>query len=460
MLTIFNSLIRGLIFIYKILARFFYYIFLPLKFIFNLLFKYLLVPFYKIYLKIKNKNNGDTEKKNFLFSFIINKNAIHLLIIFACFLIVINNLSIKTVLAEDLGKNSVIFALAQGDEFSEITEEALVPITGHDEESSIFRNDSSEKNQNLDSQATSTPTSTTGSILDSSLTKNTQIVTKDVGVDQMLARVENGINADAVIKTSSPETETVPKPREEAITYTVEAGDTISSIAAGFGVSINTVLWENKISGLSVIRPGDQLTILPISGVSHTVAKNETLSSIASEYSSEVDDILDYNKLVSADQLQIGQKLIIPGGSITPPKRSISSISSVFSSSGSVGSSSRRIGGFIWPTTSKRITQYYHWRHHAIDIGGKTGTPVYASMSGKIVKAGWSTGYGYNIIIDHSGGKKTLYAHLSKFYASYGQQVTQGDSIGAVGSTGWSTGPHLHFEIIINGKKVNPLSYL
>ena len=104
--------------------------------------------------------------------------------------------------------------------------------------------------------------------------------------------------------------------------------------------------------------------------------------------------------------------------------------------------------------------QYYHWRHHAIDIGGRTGSPIYAALDGKIIKAGWTTGYGYNIIIDHGGGKKTLYAHLSKMYVQRGEQVTQGAAIGALGSTGWSTGPHLHFEIVINGVKVNPLSYL
>ena len=369
----------------------------------------------------------------------------------------------KMVLAEDLGKNSIIYSLAQGDEFSEITEEALQPIKGHDKNKNVFEQivETEEENNILENDtATSTPTTTTGSIFDSTLTRNTQILSKPIeGEDMMLAR-ENSILSNALTKTSSPETESVPKPRAETIEYTITGGDTISSIAKQFGVSINTILWENKLSGLSIIRPGDQLTVLPTSGVGHTVAKNETLSSIAKKYSAEVEELLAYNKLVSDKQLQIGQKLIVPGGSITPPTRSVRSVTSVFTSSPSVGSASNRIGGFIWPTVSKRITQYYHWRHHGLDVGSKSGLPIYASMAGVVTRAGWSTGYGYNVVIDHGGGKKTLYAHMSKIYAKKGQEVNQGLPIGAIGSTGWSTGPHLHFEITINGQKVNPLSYL
>jgi len=114
----------------------------------------------------------------------------------------------------------------------------------------------------------------------------------------------------------------------------------------------------------------------------------------------------------------------------------------------------------IWPTQGYRITQYYSWRHFAVDIANKRGTPIYATDTGVIQYVGWSIGYGYNIIIDHGGSKKTRYAHLSKFYVKTGQKVGKGESIGAMGSTGWSTGPHLHFEVIINGRKHNPLNYI
>ena len=99
-------------------------------------------------------------------------------------------------------------------------------------------------------------------------------------------------------------------------------------------------------------------------------------------------------------------------------------------------------------------------RHYGLDIANKTGTPLYAADSGTVESAGWGAGYGYNIVIDHGGGKKTRYAHMSKFYVEKGAKVSKGMPIGEMGSTGWSTGPHIHFEVIINGKKYNPLNYI
>jgi murein DD-endopeptidase MepM/ murein hydrolase activator NlpD len=113
-----------------------------------------------------------------------------------------------------------------------------------------------------------------------------------------------------------------------------------------------------------------------------------------------------------------------------------------------------------WPTVGHRISQYYSWRHLGLDVANKTGTPIYSSDAGTIEFAGWSTGYGNNIIVDHGGGKKTRYAHLSKFYVEKGDSAEKGEAIGEMGSTGWSTGPHLHFEVIINGRKYNPLNYI
>ncbi|MDD4271639.1 MAG: M23 family metallopeptidase, partial [Patescibacteria group bacterium] len=113
-----------------------------------------------------------------------------------------------------------------------------------------------------------------------------------------------------------------------------------------------------------------------------------------------------------------------------------------------------------WPTVGARLTQYFSWRHYAIDIANKTGTPIYACDAGVVEVAGWGTGYGNQIVIDHGGGRKSRYAHMSKFYVGKGEVVKKGEAIGLMGSTGWSTGPHLHFEYIINGVKYNPLNYL
>jgi murein DD-endopeptidase MepM/ murein hydrolase activator NlpD len=107
-----------------------------------------------------------------------------------------------------------------------------------------------------------------------------------------------------------------------------------------------------------------------------------------------------------------------------------------------------------------RITQYFSWSHHAVDIANHVGTPIYAADAGVVETEGWGRGYGNQIVIDHGGGKKTRYGHLSKFYVSKGQEVEKGETIAAMGSTGNSTGPHLHFEVMINGTKYNPLNYV
>jgi murein DD-endopeptidase MepM/ murein hydrolase activator NlpD len=173
---------------------------------------------------------------------------------------------------------------------------------------------------------------------------------------------------------------------------------------------------------------------------------------------------LDNNKLASASDLKIGQKLLIPGGrkisypAYTAP--SVSGLAAIKNFANSPSAKPQAGNKMNWPTVGYRITQYYSWRHTAVDIANKTGTPIYAADSGTIEYAGWGTGYGNQIVINHGGGKKTRYAHLSKFYISKGQEVTKGQAIGAMGSTGWSTGPHLHFEVIINNVKYNPLNYI
>ncbi len=244
----------------------------------------------------------------------------------------------------------------------------------------------------------------------------------------------------------------------------MKGGDSISTIAEEFGISVNTILWENNLSAYSIIRPGDELTILPVSGITHVVAKGDSLSSIAKKYDAEEVNIIAINKLTDTSKLKDGEKLIIPGGKKATyadysPQRytGISALMDVVKAP----NASPVVGNKMnWPTVGHTITQYYSWRHYAIDIANKMGTPIYAADAGIVEYAGWGTGYGNQIVIDHGGGKKTRYAHLSKFYVEKGQKVSKGEAIAAMGSTGWSTGPHLHFEVIINGRKYNPLDYV
>ncbi len=368
-----------------------------------------------------------------------HKNLLYILIFVLSLAVLENNFKIKSLAAEDLGNKSLLYKIAQGDEFEEIVEET--PLASESDNKNHLNN----KETNFLEPA------------ETAITRNEPVAKQLSTTTLQEVATAEGLAADALQKSGAPSTFTSPQPREKIHYYTVQAGDTISSIAKKFNISINTILWANDLSGLSIIRPGDKLTILPVSGVLHKVKKGDTISKIAKQYSVSQDKVLAYNRLVNEKQLSIGQLLVIPDGKIKKTYvRRTGTLSSIFRKP----SSQRKSTGFIWPTTSRRITQYYHWRHHAIDIGGRTGSPIYASMSGKIIRARWGRGYGYHIIIDHGAGKKTLYAHLSKIYVKVGEQISQGTVIGALGSTGWSTGPHLHFEIIINGRKVNPLSYL
>lgn len=253
--------------------------------------------------------------------------------------------------------------------------------------------------------------------------------------------------------------------RSGIIEYTVRPGDSVSGIAQYFGLSVNTVLWENNLSAKSYIKPGDKLKILPVSGVSHTVVRGDNLAAIAKKYGVATADILRANDLVNVNQIRIGEKLIIPGGSKVVERTAVATTRSPLSLADIITGqreAATPVSGskMNWPVQGA-ITQYYSWRHNGLDIANKTGTPIYAAEGGTVTEASWNSGgYGYYIIVDHGGGRKTLYAHLSKFACRVGDVVSKGQNIGFVGSTGRSTGPHLHFEVIISGKRYNPLSYL
>lgn len=251
----------------------------------------------------------------------------------------------------------------------------------------------------------------------------------------------------------------IPMTRTEIVEYEVKSGDTPWSIAEQFGVSIPTVLWENKLNLYSTIRPGQKLTILPASGVSHTVKKGETLAGIAKQYRASLDEIQEYNK-VALERIAPGVRLIIPGGQpYTPPAPAAARRREVVVPPSSLVSAP---GKLLWPVPlSKRITQYFKWSHAGVDIGDKTGDPIVASKDGVVEYAAWGRGgWGNTIVVDHGGGMKTRYSHASKILVGVGQQVAKGQTIALIGSTGRSTGPHLDYRIYINGRNVNPLQYL
>ena len=244
------------------------------------------------------------------------------------------------------------------------------------------------------------------------------------------------------------------------IVYVVQDGDTLSEIAKTFDVSINTIKWENELG--KTIKPGQELRILPVTGVRHTIQKGDTFGKIAQMYDVEIEDITVFND-IDATKLIPGKKIIIPNGIIKATTSVTSSSGTKSSSSVSVSSSASVSSGYYIRPTTGPITSRFGPRkgsyHYGIDFGTPTGTPIVAAASGTVIKTTCGSGYGNCLVIQHDNGTQTLYAHASALYVNVGAKVTQGQKIAAVGTTGRSTGPHLHFEIIkSNGSKMNPNS--
>lgn len=255
------------------------------------------------------------------------------------------------------------------------------------------------------------------------------------------------------------------KPRDVVVTYIVQPGDTVSSIAAKFDVSVDTIRWQNNLQSIDEIKPGDKLEVPPITGMVHKVKRGETVYSIAKKYDVSAQQIINwpFNSYANDEtfELAAGQVLVVPDGVksaeiLWDPKRYVAQRTPDAGPGAGGG-----VGQFIWPT-SGNITQRYVWYHRALDIANSGGPNVAAADNGRVIVAGWpdNFGYGNRVMIDHGNGFVTLYGHLAQIFVTTGQTVRQGDAIGKMGSTGRSTGTHLHFEIRQGGAILNPLDYL
>lgn len=243
-----------------------------------------------------------------------------------------------------------------------------------------------------------------------------------------------------------PPRESTPEPQEGGIrTHVVAEGETLSIIAQKYGIDVNTILWSNDVGSADLINVGDQLVILPTSGVMHEVSDGETLSAIASRYKVEVDAITKANG-ISSSTIFAGQKLVIPGAS--PAVRPTTNRPNVAGSS--KDSNARSVSGYFGRPAAGYLSQGLH-PTNAVDIAGSCWSPIYAAAGGTIALAagggGWNGGYGNYVAIDHANGTRTLYAHLIQVNTSTGKYVNQGAVIGYMGSTGRSTGCHVHFEV-------------
>lgn len=395
----------GLVFMFKFLKK-------PLSPVGRLLYD-TLFSIYKIYFFFKRALLKILPSKDIL-GIVTNKYIVHAAIVIIALATVSQNIYAHTSSLGDYGKKSILFKLTKPTDEEDLIVEGL-PINSDIE-----------------------PDTAAASVID----------TIDV------AQIESYSTLGFVGGDYLPTTDTE-HTRTSIEYYVVQKGDTLGSIATEFGVSLETLLWANKLTARSFIRPGDRLTVLPVTGVAHTVKKDDTLTSIAGKYKTDPEKIREFNRLAGANDLTVGQVLVVPDGKIiyvAPPP--------TYAAGYTAAKSYESSGKLLWPVQSRRITQYFSWRHPAIDVGLPTGSEVVAAADGVVIYSGWGTGYGYEVLVDHGNGVKTRYAHNSRLVVRAGDEVARGQLVALSGNTGWSTGPHLHFEVYDGNVRRNPLVYI
>jgi murein DD-endopeptidase MepM/ murein hydrolase activator NlpD len=283
-------------------------------------------------------------------------------------------------------------------------------------------------------------------------------------------------NSDTISRLPIPHTAFPERVRSGVRSYVVQPGDTVYGIAAQFNLAAETIVWSNREALMDapwLIKPGLELFIIPVDGVYHTTRADETVAAIAAQY--EVDPAVVYNvwnDLEGDEQPTEGQLLVVPGGTgdevewEPPPLVPMPGPAGlVYGSCGGVTYSGPGANGwFLLPTGSREVSGWFFHdprnpTHIGLDYRCRTGDPIVAADSGLVTIAGWNGGYGIMAQVDHGNGFITRYGHFSSIAVGCGQAVNQGDLLGYCGSTGWSTGSHLHFEIRLNNVPQDPLLY-
>ena len=273
------------------------------------------------------------------------------------------------------------------------------------------------------------------------------------GTDSGDAPALSATQDSALVSTRNP-AGTLPRSgHDQIVVYTVQDGDTPGDIAERFGISLNTLLWANNIKNAKSIHVGDDLIILPVTGVQYEVKKGDTVESVAKKFKADAGDILSFNGLSLDESLEPGVTIIIPDGELIPtitvPSGKLSPPSRFANLPEYSGYYMRPIIGGRNPRATRANPHGIHGTN-GVDLANSCGLPVFASADGTVIIArssGWNGGYGKYIVIAHPNGTQTLYGHLSVILVSPGQSVDQGSQIAAIGSTGNSTGCHVHFEI-------------
>lgn len=472
--------------VFRVIGR----ILAPIARVFN---RFIILPIYSITLMAKIRlEKTIVSARGFVFFVFTNRYVSHVLLFVIALGTVGSQLMTQPASAQDAGQNSLLYTLVTHGQDDSV-EESIAPGLAL-----------------ADTHYVGADTIQTISGIDYDY-ESTSDVPVDLGISGSIAVVPQsdfpavtpddvGANEDTL-----PDNTTVPTtpvaPRQGTQNYTVKSGDTIASIARSFGLNVGTIQWANNLTSRSTIRPGDTLRIPAASGVLYTVKSGDTVERLASLYHVDATDITQANNLRANGRLSVGAELLIPNATpiaavattkpTTGSKPSTPVISGVavkpnipitpikgksvdiYQESAKDDSDTRikppditvTTGGtqsrLLWPTHLHVINQYYGYQHTGVDIDGDYTDPWYAAADGVVEVAGWNNGgYGLMVLIDHGNGIKTRYGHASKLFVKVGDTVKRGEVIGMVGTTGRSTGTHLHFEVYVNGKRANPLTYI
>lgn len=235
--------------------------------------------------------------------------------------------------------------------------------------------------------------------------------------------------------------------------YTIEKGDNLTTISKKIGVNLDTLVSVNKISNANKLSPGQKIKIPNRNGLLYTIKKGDNLEEITDKYDIQLDKVLAFNKIIDKDSVSAGDEIFLLGAKYTLEER-IDKFGQMFSLPTHITRISSLFGYRVHPITGVRT------KHMGVDIPGNLNTPIYASRNGKVIFAGYSGGYGNLVIVRHDKGYTTYYGHLNKITTRVGANVGTGTMIGKMGSTGNSTGSHLHFEVRRNGVALNPVDYI
>lgn len=423
----------------EIVCRPFFYVLRPFRAVGRWIYRHILLSIYELGLTASRAAERLLQpvKNKYVYPF-VNKYFLHVIMLVLAGGVVYTNVAAQEVSSTEFGEQSLLFALVRGtdNEISYIEETAAI---ANAPQRGSYSGDGASVSRSL-------------SVLPDG---DVDLITRE----DLLATTQGGT---AVVKPDVSSTSSLVQGRNRVVEYTVQEGDALGTIAEHYGVTPNTILWANDITSRHLIRVGQVLKIPPVDGIVITVKKGDTLKSLADKYKGTVEQIVSYNRLSDASDIAPGQQVIIPDGQqyyapvpvVTQPRTT----TSVATPTPSVAPST---GTMLWPTTARRISQYFGWKHTGVDIDGDFGDPVWAADDGVVSKAVCQrTGYGCHVMIDHGGGKVTLYGHFQKILVEQGERVKRGQLIGEEGSTGNSTGAHVHFEVRINGKFYNPLTYI